>query len=228
MANIPPQPKVDQIVWFENHVPLWTAAPTTFGVTVAQCTAMDTATKSARSAYTAAVNAKQAAKNATVAQDMQVATMLNMGRDLVNVMKSFIANTNNAALWAQAGLEPNAAAGTAPDPVAPTALSATLDSQGNVIVKWKTSQPAGLSGVIYSVRRSIDGGDYVLLDSVGGKTYTDETVPVGTQSVAYSIKAKRGSQASGWSEALTIRFGRVGGGGFAITSIETTPVKLAA
>ena len=52
-------------------------------------------------------------------------------------------------------------------------------------------------------------------------------MPVGTQSVAYSIKAKRGNQSSGWSEALTLRFGRVGGG-FAITSMETTPVKMAA
>ena len=96
-------------------------------------------------------------------------------------------------------------------------------------MKWKTSQPAGLSGVVYSVRRSIDSGSYVLLDTVGGKTFTDETVPIGTQSVSYAIKAKRGSQASEWSEALTLRFGRVGGG-LTITSTQTTPasVKLAA
>jgi len=97
-----------------------------------------------------------------------------------------------------------------------------------VIVKWKTSQPPGVSGVIYSVRRALDGGDYVLLDSVGGKTFTDETVPVGTQSVSYAVKAKRGLQMSGWSESLTIRFGRIGGGGLTITSTETGPMKMAA
>jgi hypothetical protein len=86
----------------------------------------------------------------------------------------------------------------------------------------KTSQPAGVSGVVYSIRRSLDGGDYSLPDSVGGKTFTDETVPAGTQSVAYTIKAKRGTQESDWSEALTLRFGR-GGGGLTITSSETTP-----
>jgi hypothetical protein len=49
-----------------------------------------------------------------------------------------------------------------------------------------------------------------------------ETVPVGTHSVAYTIKAKRGTQFSDWSEALTLRFGRAGGG-LTITSSETTP-----
>jgi hypothetical protein len=112
--------------------------------------------------------------------------------------------------------------------MAPFMLSASLDSQGDVIVKWKTSQPPGVSGVIHSVQRALDGGAYVLLDSVGGKTFTDETVPVGTQSVSYTVKAKRGTQMSAWSEALTIRFGRVGGGGFAITSTGTAPMKMAA
>ncbi len=76
--------------------------------------------------------------------------------------------------------------------------------------------------------RSIDGGNYVLLDSVGGKEFTDEGVPIGTQSVSYAVKSNRGTQMSGWSEALTIRFGRVGGGGLTIVSTETKPVKLAA
>ena len=144
MANIPPQPKIDQIVWFENHIAQWEATPAAFGVTAPQVEAVDEAVKNARTAYDAQQAAKQAAKNATVATDQQVASMLSVGRDLVNVMKSFIENSGNTALWSQAGLEPNAPPGTAPDPVAPYELSAVLDSQGNVIVKWKTSQPAGL------------------------------------------------------------------------------------
>ena len=67
----------------------------------------------------------------------------------------------------------------------------------------------------------------MLLDSIGAKTFTDETVPVGTQSVSDTIKSKRGTQMSDWSEALTIRFGRIGGG-LAITSTESAPIKMAA
>lgn len=231
MPNIPPQPKLDQIVWFETHIPLWAAAPTSFGLTALQVTALTALVTAARKGYNDAQLARDASKAATTTENTSVASMLASGRAVVNIMKAFIENAHNPVLWGQAGLEPDAGGGTAPDPVAPHHLSAGLDSQGDVIVKWKTSQPPGVSGVIYSVKRALDGGDYVLLDSVGGKTFTDETVPIGTHSVSYTIKAKRGTQESDWSEALTVRFGRVGGG-LTITSSETTPssgdMKLAA
>ncbi len=228
MSNVPPQPKVDQIVWFENHITAWTATPTVFGATAAQVSAVAAAVDSARKSYDAAQEAKQAAKNATVAQDQDVRTMLAKGRDLVNIMKSFIENSSNPALWAQAGLEPDAPRGTAPDPTAPYELKAELDSVGNVIVSWKASQPRGVSGVIYSVQRSIDNGPFALLDSVGEKQFIDETVPTSATTISYNIKSKRGSQSSGWSSALTIRFGRVGGGGgLTIVGQSTSELKAA-
>lgn len=224
MGNIPDK-RLEQIVWFENHVPLWAASPTTFGVTALQVTAVDTAMKAARTSYTNAVNARQASKNATVALGEQTGTMLSGGRDLVGVIKAFIENSNNPALWSQAGLEPPAPPGTAPAPTPPYMLTGTLDSLGNVIVRWKASQPQGVFGVIYSVSRSIDGGEFVLLDSVGEKEYIDEAVPEGTRSVSYVIRSKRGKQFSTPSESLTLRFGRAGGG---LTIVSQTSQKLAA
>lgn len=222
MPNIPPQPKLDQIVWFENHIPLWAAAPTTFGLNALQVTALQTLITNARKAYNDAQAARDASKAATTSETTSVASMLASGRAIVNIMKAFIENAHNPALWGQAGLEPDASGGTAPSPVPPYQLSASLDSQGDVIVHWKAAQPRGISGIIYSIRRSFDGGAYTLLDSVGGKMFTDETVPVGTHSVSYAIQARRGTQMSEWSESLTVRFGRIGGG-LAITSSETTP-----
>lgn len=227
MSNVPGQPKVEQITWFETHLPGWAATPTAFGTTAAAVTSLTTLVTAARKAYNDAQAARAASKAATTTETTAVSSMLTSGRAMVNVMKSFIENAHNPVLWGLAGLEPDAAPGTAPAPTAPARLSASLDSQGDVIVSWKTSQPPGVSGVIYSVRRALNGGDYVLLDSVGEKTFTDETVPIGTQSVSYTVKSKRGTQSSDWSEALTVRFGRVGGG-LAITSSETAPVRMAA
>lgn len=209
---------------------MWTATPTAFGTTAAAVTALTAQVAAARKAYNDAQAARVASKDATMTETAAVNTMLAGGRPLVNTMKSFIEASHNAALWGQSGLSPNAAPAPAPDPVAPYTMSASLDVDGNIILNWKTSQPAGLSGVTYAIRRALDGGDYVLLDSVGGKTFTDMGVPVGTQSVSYTIKARRGTQSSEWSPAFTVRFGRVGGGGFAITSTETgnTPMKMAA
>lgn len=230
MPNVPPQPKIDQITWFENHLPLW-ASPTSFGITAAQLTSLSTAVEAARKAYDDAQAARVASKAATTSENEAVAAMLTNGRNIVNIMKSFIENSGDSALWGQAGLEPNAAPGTAPAPNAPNRLGATLDSVGNVIVNWKASQPTGVSGVIYSVQRSLDNGPFVLLDSVGEKEFVDETLPIGTQTVSYTVKAKRGNKSSAWSEALILRFGRVGaGGGLTIASMTTapTPTKLAA
>ncbi|MBY0307700.1 MAG: hypothetical protein K2Q09_03070, partial [Phycisphaerales bacterium] len=125
----PPKPKLDQIVWFENHLPLWAAAPAAFGITAAQVTALTTAVTKARKAYNAAQAARDASKAATTGENTAVASMLVSGRALVNIMKSFIESVTppNTALWGQAGLEPDAGPGTAPDPTAPFRLSATLD-----------------------------------------------------------------------------------------------------
>lgn len=234
MPNVPPQPKIDQIVWFENHYPLWETTPTAFGATAAMVGAVKTATITARQKYDAVAAAKQAWRNAVVEQNEAVRGMLDVGRDTVNIMKSFIENSGNTALWGQAGLEPDEPRGTAPDPTAPFELSAGLDSEGNVIVRWKTSQPRGLSGVIYSVRRSLDGGPFTLLDSVGEKEFVDGGIFVGTQMASYTVQAKRGRQVSPLSSALNIRFGHAGGGGgggmggMFIAATSSGPAKMAA
>ncbi|MCC6321742.1 MAG: hypothetical protein IT438_09960 [Phycisphaerales bacterium] len=237
MGNNIPSKKLDQIVWFENHYPLWETTPTNFGVTTAIVSSVKAATIAARTAYNNAQTAKLAAKNATTASDEGAGAMLDVGRDCVNMIKAFIQNSNNAALWGQAGIEPPMPPGTAPAPTAPYELTAGLDGEGNVLVKWRTSQPAGVSGVIYFVRRSIDGGPFTLIDSVGEKEMVDEGILYGTQTATYIVQAKRGRQTSAPSEALTIRFGRAGGGGgggMFIQSIQTGPgdgdggVKMAA
>lgn len=126
-------------------------------------------------------------------------------------------NPTSPALWSLAGLVPDARPGTAPRPVAPHEVRATLDALGSVIVSWKTRQPAGVSNVIYAVRRAIDRGNgdeaFTLLETTGAKEFVDAHVPVGVAGVSYAIQARRGTQASGWSQAATLRFGGAGVGG---------------
>lgn len=209
MPNIPPSNKdAAQITWFENHLPGWSASPTTYGLTEAQVTTLESAVTAARNSYNAARDARQASKNATVSQDTGVRSMLNLGRDVVNVMKAFIENSGNASLWGAAGLEPPAPPGPSPVPTAPYLLASSLDAQGNVILTWKATQPRGATGTVYAVSRSFDGGPYTLLDTVGGKKFTDESVPDTVATVSYTLQAKRGELSSPFSEALTIRLGK--------------------
>ena len=227
MGNVPSSPKIEQIVWFETRVGQWATTPTAFGLTAAEVTAFKTKLTEARVAYDAAQAAKTNAKKATLAQDEALRTMLDPGRDLVNSIKSFIEQSGNSALWSQAGITPDGPRGESPTPNPAFDLNASLDASGNVIVTWKTAQPKGVSGVIYTVRRSIDGGPFVLLDSVGEKEFVDDTVMTGTTTVQYTVQCKRGRKTSVLSPALAIRFGQQGGGrsaGRSISSVETTTV----
>jgi hypothetical protein len=227
-TNIPPKPSVDQILWFETHIGAWTAAPTTFGTTAAACTALQGYITNARKVYNDAQATREASKNATLAETAGVNNMLFSGRAMVNTIKAFIENSHNDTLWAQAGLSPENPPGVAPDPVAPTDMSVTLTGSGNLVLNWKASQPTGVSRVVYSIKRAIDSADYVLLNTVGKKTYTDMTVPIGTHMVRYIITASHGDQTSPESAVFTVQFGRESGGGLTITSTQTGPVKMAA
>ena len=231
MGTNVPDKKEQQIIWFENHWPLWQTTPEKYGLTAAQVTAIKNATNAARTAFTTAKAARQTAKNATTSQDEAVGSMNRVGRDGVNIIKAFIENSGDTSLWGAAGIEPPSPRGRAANPNAPTDLKAQIDSEGNLTVSWKASQPRGVDKVVYLVRRSIDGGEFALLDTVGEKSFTDETVSSGTRTVAYTVQAKRGNQRSPLSSSLTVRFGRGGAGASGIiASITTgpTPTKLAA
>lgn len=231
MPNIPPPPKLDQLTWFETHTPAWAATPEEFGLPPARAEDVRNKTLAAREAYRAAQEARQAWRNAIRTQDEALAGLLEAGRDAVKMMKSFIADSGDTTLWGRAGLTPDSPRGTAPDPTAPFDLSASLDAEGSLVVRWATRQPPGISGVIYSVRRSIDGGEFVLVDAVGEKEFIDDTIVPGTHQVSYTILAKRGRQTSPLSAALTVRFGRLPegeGGARTIRSATTRPMMPAA
>ena len=226
-GNVPPKPTLDQIVWFETHLPSWAATPAVFGASVVSITALTALVLASRKSYNDAQSAREASKSATKAETVSANNMLFSGRAVVNTMKAFIEQSHNDLLWAQSGLSPDSPPGVAPTPTAPTSMTASLDQDGFIQLHWKASQPVGVSRVVYSVRRSIDAAPYVLLNTVGKKTYTDMSVPVGTRMVQYTIMASHGDQQSPWSSAFTIRFG-IQGGGMMIVSTETAPMKMAA
>ena len=231
MSNIPTT-KEDQLTWIQEHIDLWGTTPTAIGLSAGAITEMDALRASAGSAYEAARAARIAAVNATIAQDQAFTQMLASVRNAVRTVKAFIEASGDETLWGTAGLKPPAPPGTAPAPTAAKDLIGTLDSEGNLILRWKTSQPKGVAGVVYIVRRSLDGGPFTLVDTVGEKMFTDGGIPLGTQTVAYTIQCKRGAQVSPLSASLTLRFGRAeggGGGGVFIAGVshEAAP-KLAA
>lgn len=211
---------VTEINYWNGLWPLWEPTPANFGVTTNQVKALKDAAAAALQAYDSAQAARKAAKDATAAQTEALRQMRTVGRSDVNTIKAFIEQSGNPKLWAEAGLTPPATPGTVANPTAPFDLRGTLDQQGNFTLKWKSSQPTGASGTVYSIYRGINNAEPTLLDTVGPRQFVDETIPAGSTGVVYYIRAKRSGKVSVPSANLQVRFGRAANGQMTIASVK--------
>lgn len=221
MPNEPVNNKIiTEINYYADLLPYWEASPTTFGLNAARITQFKSAITTAQDNYTAAQTARKQAAAATTAQTQALRELRTIGRGDINTIKAFIENSGNESLWAQAGLQPPAPRGSVANPNPPFDITGTLDNQGNLTLKWKSSQPAGAQGTVYSIYRGLNNDAPTLLDTVGPRTFVDENVPAGTTQVTYYIKAKRSGKVSVPSANLQIRFGRANNGQLTISSVK--------
>ncbi|BAM03846.1 hypothetical protein [Phycisphaera mikurensis] len=66
-----------------------------------------------------------------------------------------------------------------------------------------------------------DAGPWTALAHNTGRPFTDDSVPSGTQQVAYQVRAARGTRQSGWSEPGILRF-------VANAAADAAPLRIAA
>lgn len=221
MSNLPSSPILAVVQWLDQHQQLWSQDPTLLGISAPQALSFKNAVSNAIAKVNAANAARLAARTATVVQNDALRDAKREASDLIAIIKAFIENSGDANLWNAAGLLPPAPRGESPPPNAPTNLVATLDTDGNLTLRWKATQPG--ANTVYSIRRAFNGGtNYTLLDTVGEKEFVDQTVPLGTQQVSYRVVARRGGQESAQSGTLTVQFGRVQGPGAGVTIVSET------
>jgi hypothetical protein len=215
MSTVPVK-DLDVIQFFEFHYPVWNSAPpASIGLTPAQLTALDTATKAARNTYTAQQSAKNAAKAATVNFRTAIGALRNSGADLVKAIRAFAQTSNNPAVYSLAQIDPPAPPAPRPAPGQPNDFTVTLSTEGAIVLKWKATNAAASSGVYFNVRRKLAGDEtYTIIGNTGSKSFVDDTLPFGTTSATYIIQGYRGTQAGEASDQFVVQFG-VGGNGFA-------------
>ena len=88
----------------------------------------------------------------------------------------------------------------------------------------RASKPAEAGWGTAETRRAAGESAFSIIGGSGNKTFTDESLPLGTDSVQYTVTAIRGSVNGIPSNSFTVQFG-VGGEGF---SVAKASVKLAA
>jgi hypothetical protein len=196
----------ERIEWFEQRIASWKAAPTTIGLTASQCTALDDAIKSARTNYNAAQAARIASKNATLGQRTFVNSMTNLGSDALRFIKAYAnAQANPDAVYQAASVPPPAVPTPSGPPAAPTSVIADPNADGTVTIKWKGSTA---NQTFFSVWRRVGNStQWTQIGSVATKSFIDATVPAGSPTATYFIRAQRFNEVSAASDEAIVNFG---------------------
>lgn len=208
MAENLPAYNPDALIWLEAHIDTWLDDPGAIGLTPVQVAALETEIVAARASFTHAETIRAESLNATLAFQTDADQMRTSAAKLIATVKAFAENEPEPiTVYSAASISPRAARSPLPPPDQPGNLLATLLTTGAVKLNWEGRGP---SGTVYEVYRKLPGeSTFDLVANVGAKkkTYTDKSLPPGTTSVLYQIRAIRGDSTSTFSPAYTIQFG---------------------
>ncbi|MBY0310481.1 MAG: hypothetical protein K2W85_00270 [Phycisphaerales bacterium] len=206
-----PSTRIEKVEFYEAHNPTWATNAANIGVTPAQVTNLTSLTKAARDAFNAQKTAQDAAKAATQRFYNTVRDMQSLGGDLIKNIKAYADTTNNPNVYVLANVPEPAAPTPAGPPVAPTDLSAVMNSDGTMRLTWKGSIA---QRQFFSIWRQLPSQSMPLqIGAVAAKDFTDVTVPRGLTQVVYSVRAHRDSAVSTPTDNLVVYFGAIPGGG---------------
>lgn len=198
-----------RIIFFEQHLPSWSADPGAIGLSAQQVADITLLTEAARADFDAAHAARQLARSATILQHGSIGAMMRLGTALVATIRAYgDATDDEAEVAARANIPPIDAPSPAPPPTMATGLSHSLRNSGAIRLKWRGTVA---NGTFYSIWRTI-AGDRELLGSVSARGFTDKTIPAGTPEASYQLRTHRDEHASAWSEMICVKLGVAGSG----------------
>lgn len=222
MGNIPSD-RNDLLQFARDHFDAWTTHAAAVGITPAMALAVKNGVIDVDAKSADAGIARTASRIATQELSQSFSTLRGAVGDAVRTINAFAGNAANPdTVYNLAQIAPPSPRGPSVPPTAAFELGVNLNpTTGALMLTWKASQPQGVSGVVYNIRRKIAPGTaFVLVGATGEKRFEDMTIPAGTSQVSYYITAQRGALVSEPSTAIDVRFGTAGGGGLFITTSE--------
>ena len=198
--------------WGGQHAPVWVQSATSIGMTTQQATGISAAVSNAQAEYDAMQAAKEAYRSAGEVWRNAKSNARTALSDGVRSVRAYAAQQGDPTkVYTIAQIPPPASPSPSVPPNSPYDLHATLDTATGVLtVRWKATQPDGMSGVVYQVQRAVGGGSnpaWVTVGLTGQKFFEDAQIPGGSTLVQYRLQAQRGSFTSGYTNPLAVRFG---------------------
>ncbi|MGH7132676.1 MAG: hypothetical protein ACREJO_12090 [Phycisphaerales bacterium] len=227
-AILPRDPR--QLVTFAQfHAPVWQQHAAELGLSPQQLQDLLAGTSEGAATAAAAQEARYASLGATqVYYDAAARLRDVLGACMATIHATAAASAEPVETYTTAQVPvPRRPGRSAGDPAQPENLRATLLWDGSLRLNWSARQPAGVTGVVTLVLRRLPGEgdtDFRLIDLVGGKTWTDQTLPPGTTAAEYQLQGRRGDRTGPLSNILSVPFGSL----VRPQNTTTTAAKLAA
>ncbi len=221
MSTYPTTPRSAFLQWAQAHESVFVTNAVNIGLTAAQATAFKTATDALAAAMLAQESARQAAKVATQAADDAFQTARSSAGDTVRTIRAFAENSAKPlTVYNLAQIPPPSSPTPTPPPDQPTNLQVVLDAaMGTHTLRWKAVNPA--SGTSYIIKRRLPGEtEFSFIGVSGKKTFVDDTLIAGPDSVQYTVQGQRADSSGPVSEIFTVNFGQLPGGGRTATVVE--------
>jgi hypothetical protein len=203
----------DLLAFCHQHAETWSSAPpSAVGLTGGEVAALQSAADEAVDAVAAQAAAQAAARAATLMARTKVAALRGVVAGCIRSIVVYAeAQSDPAAVFAAGQIAPAAPPSPSRPPGQPMGITAALHNSGNIGLRWKCANPPG-GNVVYSVLRRDGGGAtsgaFVQIGVTGARAFTDDSIPAGSTSVQYQIRAYRGRMAGPASAVFTLQFGR--------------------
>ncbi len=208
-----PNSLIGQLTFYEEHIPVWTAAPTAIGLTAAQCTQLAAAITAARNQFNLAQSVRSAAKSQTITMHQKFDAMNEQGADLIRIIRAFANVQNDPTVYTKAEIPPPPTPSPVPAPGTPTNFRVALNPDGQIVLTWKCENPTGSQGTVYEIKRRVGdpaSNPFEFIGNAGRKTFTDSTLAPGAAGgeygVTYRITAVRSTK-RGITGIFTVNFG---------------------
>lgn len=209
MSSNMPAYNPDALKWLEALIDQWAAGPAAIGVTSAMIADLNTDITTARDAFTTVQHVRAEAKASTSFFHESADDMRRNAAAVISTIKAFAdTSSSRSAIYTAAGLTPASNPTPLPTPGQPSNLLATLQQDGSITLTWDGKGP---TGTVYQVYRQLAGEDsFVIVGAAGArlKSFNDQTVPRGSASVTYMVRAQHADKFSLYSPVTTAQFGK--------------------
>ncbi|MEQ1822266.1 MAG: hypothetical protein ABL949_07140 [Fimbriimonadaceae bacterium] len=201
---IVPQTKVGALLWGHVHLESF-SDPMPIGLSAQQSAEYAAALAEFEAAVTAANQARNEARGKTALADSAWAKFQRVSASCLATIKAKAeASPEPHVIYGRALIPPAKTRTPAGPPVDVTNLSAHLQNDGSVLLKWKGTLK---QGQFFSVWRKLESQSWTQLGSIAGKSFTDPGLPAGSVAAQYMIRSHRRNKTSPGCEPIVILFG---------------------